>query len=113
MIAARRRAAVIRGLRPCAGLEVGLNPGQIRRVVARRRPDGAGAGDGEGRVEREAGLDGGTRLVQPTKLGKSGGQLEMRIRIVSVGLDRPSTPRDGLLPTAEVVLRKAREFIQV
>ena len=30
------------------------------------------------------------------------------LRIISVGLDRPSKPRDRLLPTAEVVLRKAR-----
>ena len=35
---------------------------------------GAGAGDGEGRVERETGLDGGTRLVESTKLREGGGQ---------------------------------------
>jgi hypothetical protein len=39
--------------------------GQIGRVVAPRRPAGAGAGHGEGRVEREPGFDGGTRLVNP------------------------------------------------
>src|SRR5271170_8296421 len=49
-------------------LENGLNLSQIRRVVAHRRPIGAGAGDGERRVEREAGLDGGIRLVQSVKL---------------------------------------------
>ena len=30
------------------------------------------------------------------------------MRIISVGLDRPSKPRDRLLPTAEVELRNAR-----
>ena len=49
-------------------VENGLKLGQIRRVVAHRRPSSAGAGDGEGRVEREAGLDGGTRLVKSTEL---------------------------------------------
>ena len=51
-----------------------LKLGQIRRVVAHRRPDGAGAGDGEGRVERETGLDRGMRLVKSTKLREGGGQ---------------------------------------
>ena len=55
---------------------MGSSVGQIRRVVAHRRPDGAGAGDGEGRVEREAGLDCGMRLVQSTKLREGGGQHE-------------------------------------
>ena len=48
--------------------------GQIRRVVARRRPVGAGAGNGEGRVERETGRDCGMRLVKSTKLREGGGQ---------------------------------------
>ena len=34
---------------------------------------------------------------------------KMGMRIISVGLDRPSKPRDRLLLTAEVVLRHARE----
>ena len=34
------------------------------------------AGDGEGRVERETGLDCGTRLVESTKLREGGGQLK-------------------------------------
>ena len=69
---------------------------------------GAGAGDGEGRVERETGLDRGTRLVQSTQLRERGGQLKIRCAEISVGLDRPSKPRDRLLLKAEVVLRDAR-----
>ena len=49
------------------------------------------------------------RLVKATKLRERGGQHEMRCRIISVGLDRPSKPRDRLLLTAEVVLRDARD----
>jgi hypothetical protein len=54
-------------------VENGFEPGQIGRIVAHRGPEGAGTGDGEGRVEREAGLDGGTRLVQSAKLREGGG----------------------------------------
>jgi hypothetical protein len=75
-------------------------PGQIPRVIAYRRKDGAGAGDSESWVERETGFDGGMRFVKSTKLRKGGGQLKICSRIVSVGLDRPSTPRDRLLKTA-------------
>ena len=39
---------------------------------------GAGAGDSKGRVEREAGLDCGMRLVQTTKLRQRGPQHKMR-----------------------------------
>ena len=94
--------------------ENGLKLGQIRRVVAHRRPGGAGAGDGEGRVERETGLDCGMRLVKSTKLREGGGQHKIWMRIISVGLDRPSKPRDRLLPTAEVdSSRRPRCVIQV
>jgi len=48
----------------------------MRWVVADRRPGGAGAGDGEGRIEREAGFDSGTRLVQSPKLREGGTQNE-------------------------------------
>ncbi len=54
-----------------------LKLGQICRVVAHRRPGGAGAGDGVGRVERETGLDRGMRLVESTKLREGGGQLKI------------------------------------
>ena len=39
------------------GFKNGLKLGQIRRVVGNRRPEGAGAGDREVRVERETSLD--------------------------------------------------------
>ena len=93
---------------PAQTLQNGLKLGQIRRVVAPRRPDGVGARDREGRVEREASPDGGMRLVQSTKKRESGGQIEIHCRIISIGLDRPSKPLDRLLPTAEMVLRIAR-----
>ena len=70
----------------------------------------AGAGDGEGRVERETGLDRGMRLVQSTKLREGGGQIKICGRIISIGLDRPAKPRDRLLIFAEVELRQAREI---
>ena len=47
------------------------------------------------------------RIVKSTKLRKAGGRQEIRYRIISVGLDRPSAPCDRLLPTAEVVPRQA------
>src|SRR5580658_326919 len=83
-------------------------PGQICRVVAQRREMGAGAGDGEGWVQREPGLDCRTRLIQATKLRKRYAQHKMGMRIISVGLDRPSTPGDRLLPKAQLILRDAR-----
>ena len=82
-------------------------PAKICRVVAERRPAGADAGDGEGRVEREAGLDGGTRLVKSAKPRESGGQLKPCGRMISISLNRPPKPSDGLLVTAENVLRDA------
>src|SRR5271166_6159210 len=57
--------------------EYGLKLGEIRRVVGNRRPEGAGAGDREVRVEREAGLDSGMRLVKSIELCESGGQPEV------------------------------------
>ena len=49
------------------------------------------------------------RLVKSTKLREGGGQVKICDRKISVGLDRPPKPRDRLLPTAEMVLRDARE----
>ena len=88
-------------------LKNGLKPGEICWVVAHCRPGGAGARYGEGRVEREADLDRGSRLVTLIKIRDGGRQPKMRIRMTSVGLDRPSTPRDRLLPAPEVELREA------
>ena len=48
------------------------------------------------------------RFLQSTELREGGGQPKICQRIVSVRLDRPSTPRVRLLPTAEVELRDAR-----
>ena len=48
-------------------------------------------------------------IVKSTKLREGGGQGEMGERKISVGLDRPSKPRDRFFRTAEVVLRIARE----
>ena len=41
---------------------------------------------------------------------RAAAKCEICRRIISIGLDRPSKPRDRLLPTAEVELRKAREI---
>jgi hypothetical protein len=59
-------------------------------------------------VKREPGFDGGTRLVQSTKLRERGPQRKMWLRMISISLDRPSKPRDRLLATGEVVLRDPR-----
>ena len=103
-------------LRQCClaqALVNGLELGQIRRVVALCRPEEAGAGDGEGGVEREAGLDCGTRLVQSAKLREGGGQVKICNRInITVCLDRPPKPRDGLLPAAEEVFAMPATAIQ-
>src|SRR5271166_6325230 len=106
-IAARRRSLLgDPGL--AHAFENALSLGQIRLVAAHRRPGGAGAGDGVGRVERKAGLQCGTRLVKSTESREGGGQQEICYRIVSVGLDPPSTPGDRLLATAENALRNGR-----
>ena len=97
-----------RGAGLAHAVENARNLGQMRRVVGHRRPGGAKSGDGEGRVERKTGLDVGTRLVNSAKLGKGEAQLEIWMRVISVGLDRPSKPRDRLLIGAEMVLRHAR-----
>ena len=73
----RRRRSLLGNSRLAHAFENPLELGQVRQVVAHRGPGGAGAGDGEGRVEREAGLDGGTRLVNSTKLREGGGQLKI------------------------------------
>jgi hypothetical protein len=103
-----RVVVILQVLRPCACLREGLKLDQIRQVVAQRYPGGAGAGDREGRIERETGQDGGTSLVEAAKPRQGSAQVKICSRIISVGLDRPSTPSDRLLPTAEVVLRDAR-----
>ena len=66
----------------CSGTPALRRPSKMGSSWARyvgsslhRRPGGAGAGDGEGRVERETGLDRGTRLVKSTKLREGGGQM--------------------------------------
>src|ERR1700733_15266673 len=84
---------------------------QVRRVVAYRRPIGAGAGDGEGQGEREPNLDGGIRLARAAELRERGSQRKMHKREISVGLDCPLKPRDRLVPGAELVLRIARETL--
>ena len=68
-ISARRRARSLLGDAGFAqAFEERLKLGQIRRVVAHRRPERAGAGDVEVRVEYAADPDCGTRLVKPTDL---------------------------------------------
>ena len=66
------RRSFLRQPRLAQAFEDGLKLGQIGRVVALRRPEGAGAGDGEGRVQREAGLDRGTRLIESAKMCEGG-----------------------------------------
>ena len=86
-----------------------LKLGKIRRIVAHRRPGGAGAGDGEGRVERETGLDRGMRLVQSAKLREGCAQHKMWLGIIPVCLYRPPKARCRVLPAAEVEPRHARD----
>ena len=90
--------------------ENALGPCQVRRCrssPSRRR----GREKRQNRVELEAGLDCGTGLADSTKLRKGDGQVKIRMRIISIGLDRPSKRRDSFLPGAEVVLRNARETL--
>ena len=75
--AAFKLASFLRQPGLAEAFENGLELRHMRGVVAHRRPGGAGAGDGEGRVEREAGLDCGMRLVKATKLREGGGQLKI------------------------------------
>jgi len=57
-------------------LENALELGETGRVVGPRRPGGADAGDGEGRIDRKAGLDCGLRLLESIKLSEGGGQMK-------------------------------------
>ena len=59
-------------------------------------------------MESEAGLDGGTRLVEPIELRERGSRPKKRQQKISVGLDRPPKPRNRLLAIAELELRSAR-----
>ena len=60
--------------------------------------------------ELETSLGCGTGLVQSTELRERGeANGSMRCRMISVGLDRPSTPSHCLLPAAQEVLRYADE----
>ena len=77
--------------------ENGLELREICRVVGPRGPGGAGPRNGECRVERETGIDRGMRFVKSTELREGGGQMKISGRIISVGLDRPTKPRDRLL----------------
>ena len=77
------------------------------RVVAHRGPVDPGARNGEGRVEREAGLDGRIGLVKSAEPRESNGQAKMGFGIVSIGLDRSPTPQHGLLAIAEVIFRNS------
>src|SRR5271157_575731 len=88
-------------------IENGLELGQICRVAAPVRPGGAGAGDREGRLEHEPGLDSGTRLVDSTKLREGGSQRKICPRKIPVGLNRPPKACDRLFPTTKVELRDA------
>src|SRR5208282_5373109 len=93
--------------------ENGLKLGQIGRVIAHSRPKGAGAGDGEGRVERETGLDCGMCLVWSTKVREGGSKQELRCRLISFGPVGPRKPLTPLSPFAEGVLREAQELFPV
>ena len=53
---------------PAHAFENGLKLSKICWVVAVRRPGGSAAGDGVGRVQREAGPGRGARLIELPKL---------------------------------------------
>ena len=108
MKAAFKLGSFLRQSRLAHAFENRLKLGQKPLIFAPRGQVGPKAGDGEGRVEREAGIDCRTRLVKPTKLRQGGAHRKILMRIISVGLDRPSKPRDRLLPKAEKILRDAR-----
>src|SRR3984885_12545412 len=80
--------------------ENALRLGQIFWVTALGGEEGAGAGDGEIWVQREARADRGTRTVKSPELRQRGSQLKMRFRKISVGFDGPPSPRDRFLPNA-------------
>src|SRR5450432_3390660 len=85
----------------------GLELSEVRRVVGHRRPRGPSAGHDESRVEREAGLDRGMRLVEATELHEGGCQPEIGKRVISVALERTSEPRGRLGEVTEMKLRQA------
>ena len=60
-------------------------------------------------VERAPRRDRGTRLLHSTKPRERNAQIKIWHRIIPVGLDRASRPRDSLLVMAEEVIRPACE----
>src|ERR1700728_2724885 len=105
MIAARSRS-LLGDARLAQAVPSALHLCDSGRIVGHRRKVGAMAGERIGGVERERRRDRGTRLVQSTKPRERGAQIKIWKRKISVGLDRPSGPRDRLLVKAEEVLRK-------
>src|SRR5665213_2498601 len=57
---------------------VGLLP-HGRIIALRAHQKAAQAGDGEFRLDREAGLSGGASVVFPAEMGQSGGEIDMRV----------------------------------
>jgi ABC-type glutathione transport system ATPase component len=86
----------------------GAGKSTLMKILAGLYPPSAGELLFEG-TSVETRLDGGTCLVESTKLSQGGGQVKMRMGKISVGLDRPPIPRGRLLPTAKFELRHARE----
>ena len=99
--AAFKLASFLRQPRLPHAFENRLKLGQKPLIFAPRRPSGPGAGDGEGRVEREAGIDCRSASSSRPSCAKAAAHRKILMRIISVGLDRPSKPRDRLLPKAE------------
>ena len=104
-------AVIVRGPRPCAG----------PREWAQAGPDTSGRRSLAVQVARaretvKAGLSARPALTAERasssrpSCARAAAKLKYAKRIISVGLDRPSKPRDRLLLTAEVVLRNARDM---
>jgi len=81
---------------------------RMGRVVAHRGPVDPRAGHRERRIERKAGIDRGTRLIETAKPRKRGRQVVMSLGIVPVGFDRPAAPQDRLFAIAQVIFRDPR-----
>jgi hypothetical protein len=79
---------------PCyaQAFENGRELQRMRRVVAHSGPVYQRARNGEGRIERKASSDRGTRRVKPAQPSEGGRQVEMGLGIIAIGFDRPPTP---------------------
>lgn len=84
-----------------------LAPGEIGRIVGRCAV--AETGNGESRIECEAGAGRGPRLLHPAEMRKGRSKTEMCERKIPVGFDGTTELQDSTLIAAHIEFGESRE----